>query len=49
MFAELKLSFSLVVMNVLCVDAELHQLDDKTTSARVGFDQDFLVNSSIVM
>lgn len=44
MFAELKLSFSLLLTNVLSVQVELHQVHgDKTTSASVKFDQQFLV------
>lgn len=43
-YANLKLSFSLLLTNVLCIDAELHQLHgDKTSSASVEFDREFLV------
>lgn len=45
MFAELKLSFSLLLTNVLSVQAELYQVHgDKTSSASVQFDEDFLVS-----
>ena len=43
-FAELKLSFSAELTNTLRVDANLHQLHDKTSSASVQFDVDFLVS-----
>ncbi len=45
-FAELKLSFSLLLTNVLQVDATLHQLHgDKTSSASIAFEGgEFLVS-----
>lgn len=44
MFAELKLSFSMVLTNMLSVQVELHQVHgDKTSSASVKFDEQFLV------
>lgn len=44
MFAELKLSFLLVLTNVLSVQVALHQVHgDKTSSASVEFDMGFLV------
>lgn len=43
-FAELKLYFSAVLTNTLRVDANLHQLHDKTSSASVQFDIQFLVS-----
>ena len=46
-FAELNLSFSLLLTNVLQVDAALHQLHgDKTSSAYITFDRgEFLVRN----
>ena len=43
-FAELNLTFSHVLANVLQVNATLYQLhSDKTASANIEFDKEFLV------
>lgn len=50
MFAELHLTFSLLLTNVLRVDAALHQLHgDKTSSASIEFDRGEFLVSSVVL
>lgn len=44
-YAELNLTFSLLLTNVLRVEATLHQLHDKTSSASITFERgEFLVS-----
>ena len=42
-WAELHLTFSPILTNMWCVNAELLQINDKTSSASITFDKDVLV------
>ena len=42
-YAELELTFSSVLTNILHVEAHLYQHQDKTTSAAIKFNEGFLV------